>query len=126
MSIDLDTVGLVISDYQMDFVMPERTFANRSAFERYSIIRWTCNELWNCILNCSEYTQFSDGCLEIIPQIIADFRHKIYSCMKASKRTEKIFMTALDVVDDIEDLLCGIVADNAKKEFERENDYGFI
>lgn len=127
MSIDLNTVRLVISDYKLDYVMPTLTFSNRLVFELYSVTRWTCDALWDYILSCSKNTLFDDVHLEeTLPPIIADFRHKIYSCMKASKRTEKIFMTALDVVDDIEDLLCGIVADNAKKEFERENDYGFI
>ncbi len=126
MSIDLDTVGLIISDYQMDFVIPALTFANRSVFERYSVIWWTCNELWDYILTGIGIGYSGDVFLENLFQIIADFRHKIYSCMEASKRTEKMFMTALDVVDDIENLFCGIEVDTAKEKFEKENDYGFI
>lgn len=117
---DLETARLVIADYKMDFAMPSLNFANRSVFEQYSVIRWVCDELWDYIF------RWSDGYSVNLLSIIADFRHKIHSCIETSKRTEKIFMMALDVVDDIEDLLCGIVADNAKKEFEKENDYGFI
>lgn len=127
MSIDLNRVGIIISDYEMDYNMPALTFANRSVFERYSVIRWACDALWDYILICSrECVEFSDIYLEDLSQIIADFRHEIHSCMEASKRTEKIFLIALDVIDDIEDLLCGIAVNTAKEEFEKENDYGFI
>lgn len=99
---DLDSIKLVIADYKADFVMPKRTFANRAVFERYSVINWACEELLDYI--------FEHWLEQDIIEILAAFRSKIYRYMRMSERTRKIFLIVLDVTDDIEDMLCGIVS----------------
>lgn len=106
---DEERIALIIADYRMDYILPEMRFKDRERFECTSLVCWALDELEAYILSRADMDPIDST---------REFIRRMSYYMHRYKRTQQRFFIAVDVAEDIRDIL--ICASTKEKENDDE------
>lgn len=93
---DLAQVRLIIADYRLDVKLPDQIFRYGDKFEKMSLTYWALDELENYVLSHPNGDPID---------LVNSFMRKMTEYMYAHPKTTATFFVAVDVAQDIHEIL---------------------